>query len=118
MKIGFLRTRSTPAGWCLPEKPLCRLRTLSLLFLTALLVGAPLAGATVFDPPGAPVRPGGVYTVLEDFNGDGFPDLVGAVAGSTDKVSFLPGDGAGGFGTEWLGAVGDDPFAVVSADFD
>ena len=73
--------------------------------------------ARVFDPPSGEQRPGGFYTVLADFDGDGFADLAGAVA-SQARVSVLLGDGSGRFGREWTAGVGSSPFAVVADDFD
>ncbi len=56
--------------------------------------------------------------VVDDFNGDGVPDL--AVANFTDStVTVLLGDGLGGFvaptGSPF--AVGSDPFSIVAGDF-
>jgi len=86
------------------------------VLLLASAFASPLP-ARVFDPPSGAQRPGGFYTALADFDGDGFVDLAGALPDQA-RVSVLRGDGAGGFGREWTAAVGAYPFAVVADDFD
>jgi hypothetical protein len=85
--------------------------------MACLLAAGYAPGAEVLDPPQPPLSNSAFFSVLEDFDHDGFPDLVGADR-FAEQVIFLPGDGAGGFGPAWTAPVGDFPFAAAAADFD
>jgi hypothetical protein len=64
----------------------------------------------------------GVYSLLvQDFNGDGIPDL--AVEGSTGRIEILPGSGNGMFGASSIGGTqspddtkGDGGYLIAAAD--
>ncbi len=54
--------------------------------------------------------------VNTDFNGDGIVDLV--TANTSNSISTLVGNGAGGFGLGPDFAVGSEPWSIVASDFD
>jgi len=89
---------SAPAGTALPSLPVT-------------------SSALPFAPPSAPLRPGGFYSAVADFNKDGLADLGGA-SRAQGLATVLLGNGAGGFSTERLAAVGSQPFATATGDFD
>ena len=53
---------------------------------------------------------------VEDFNGDGIPDLVTANSDS-NNVTVLLGNGSGGFSSPVSFPVGVNPFSVAVGDF-
>ncbi|MDJ0569073.1 MAG: FG-GAP-like repeat-containing protein [Pleurocapsa sp. MO_192.B19] len=86
-------------------------------FSTASLAVYPATLALSFAPAVSfGTRGGSAAVVVEDFNGDGKPDLVTG-NGFDNSVSVLLGDGSGGFGTQTSFAVGFGPFAVAVEDF-
>ena len=86
-----------------------------IILLAAIAVS--VSSAAVLEPPMESVPDRALFSVFQDFNDDGHPDLVGALR-FIDRVVFLPGDGAGGFGPAWEAPVGNFPYAVAAGDFD
>jgi uncharacterized protein (TIGR03437 family) len=80
-----------------------------------ILLGTGSGGFTV--APGSPLQAGSFprSVAVGDFNGDGKPDLVTAIAGNF--VTVFAGNGAGGFAESGVFPVGSFPQSVAVTDF-
>src|SRR3954470_19532011 len=106
-------------GWCGLASHLRSLGRLTPALVTASLLLAPGASASVTFTTGGPYTSAGNARAVTtaDLNRDGLPDMV--VTTSADKISVFLGTGAGAFGTktDFATAASSVPVDAVTGDF-